>query len=89
MADSEFIEAVEVWRKAADQLNIAEGVYARAYGAALADADGKSESIRAAQAELKVASERTTRDLARVREQAARWVVQYLLAKAGRDARAA
>lgn len=85
----DFAVAIEAWKAAAAELAKAEGAYARAFGAALAKADGKTEAIRQGQAEQVTEAERTARDLARVEEQAARWAVQYALAVASRDARAA
>lgn len=82
----DFLVALEAWRHAAEQLAKAEGAYARAYGAALAEADGRTESIRAGQAEQATGVERAARDLARIAEQAARWTVQYLMAQANAGA---
>jgi hypothetical protein len=76
--------AIIDWKKSATGLAAAEGEYARAYGEALAKADGKTESIRAGQAELATAEPRARRDLARIDEQAARWRVQYQMSLVGR-----
>ncbi len=81
-----FEDALGEWKRAAAALAEVEGEYAREHGKALARSECKTESLRAGEAEVATKDLRTKRDAARIEEQAARWCVQYQLAKAGKAA---
>jgi len=85
--DFDFEAAIETWKAAAVALAEAEGEYARAYAQAIATSQGRNEAARQSEAELATKVQRDQRDRARIEEQAAKWAVQYALARAGREAR--
>jgi hypothetical protein len=81
-----FEVALGEWKLAAAALADVEGEFARERGKALAVATGKNEAAREGEAEIATKDLRAKRDSARIEEQAARWSVQYQLAKAGKAA---
>ena len=79
-----FEHSLALWSVAvADQID-AEHDYIRAHAAASATAEGKDAATRAAAADVATLDARRKRDETRALEQAARWRVQYILARAGR-----
>jgi hypothetical protein len=70
------------WKTAALKLSDAELTYDRARAAALAVADGKNEAVRNGQADVATADVRAVRDAARIEERAAKYQLDFLLARA-------
>jgi len=79
MPTSPFHTALEKWRNAALKMSVAEAAYAEAFGKAYAESTGRTEKHRECEAEMATRPEREARDLARIEERSAKWVVEYLM----------
>lgn len=85
--EARFEGLIEDWRDCAVACSSAEETYTKVYADGLALSVAKNAEGRAADAGRGCELQRGQRDLARINEQAARWRVQWHLARAGRQGR--
>jgi hypothetical protein len=85
--EARFEALITAWREAATACASAEETYTKTHAAALVMSAAKNAEGRAAEAGSASEMERARRDVARIFEQAARWRVQWHLARAGRQGR--